>query len=468
MNTLKKEKSKNNIEEIILLSTLIFSFLFLTFYSMTRLFDSDEFEHIHSSWMVYQGKIPYIDFFEHHNPLMWYCFSFIIIIFGETINTIFIARLFILFCEFGIFALVYLICKNMGVKRKYCIIGILLLIFSYTYLVKSVEFRPDVVQTLTSLFSLYFIFKFIDSKKISNIIYAGLFLSISFLFLQKALFFILGIIFSLFYLFLKGKIYLKEIIIFGIFLLIPIALFLFYFFLNGALDDYFFLNFTLNSNYLNIVSFFSNIKYFLFDWIVFFIGTISIFYFLKKKDVVKNILLSICIFSMFFSLFFVKVVYTQYFMTIIPILIISEVSFMQKFDILKSKKLLLLFLGILIIPTLIIVCLRFENSLNTLIHQISISKFVLENTKSGDFVYDGDIQFNLFRNDLDFFWFSFNNDSAFDTYIYLKGFYNYDLCNLIFEKKPKLISDFHLNMSECNISLNYMKTKYENIYLRID
>ena len=32
----------------------------------------DHAEHLHSSWLVWQGKIPYRDFFEHHNPLMWY------------------------------------------------------------------------------------------------------------------------------------------------------------------------------------------------------------------------------------------------------------------------------------------------------------------------------------------------------------------------------------------------------------
>ena len=35
----------------------------------------DDLEHIHASWLVWQGYIPYTDFFEHHHPLTWYIFA---------------------------------------------------------------------------------------------------------------------------------------------------------------------------------------------------------------------------------------------------------------------------------------------------------------------------------------------------------------------------------------------------------
>ena len=35
----------------------------------------DTVEHIYASWLVSEGKQPYKDFFEHHNPLLWYLFS---------------------------------------------------------------------------------------------------------------------------------------------------------------------------------------------------------------------------------------------------------------------------------------------------------------------------------------------------------------------------------------------------------
>ncbi len=31
----------------------------------------DEIEHAHSAWLISQGELPYIDFFQHHSPLFW-------------------------------------------------------------------------------------------------------------------------------------------------------------------------------------------------------------------------------------------------------------------------------------------------------------------------------------------------------------------------------------------------------------
>ena len=34
--------------------------------------DGDTLEHVHSSWLIFNKKLPYKDFFQHHNPLLWY------------------------------------------------------------------------------------------------------------------------------------------------------------------------------------------------------------------------------------------------------------------------------------------------------------------------------------------------------------------------------------------------------------
>ena len=33
---------------------------------------SDNFEHLRASYLVSIGYMPYLDFFEHHHPLLWY------------------------------------------------------------------------------------------------------------------------------------------------------------------------------------------------------------------------------------------------------------------------------------------------------------------------------------------------------------------------------------------------------------
>ena len=43
-----------------------------------RAFDNDEFEHAHAAWSVFQGLLPYKDFFEHHTP--WYYFALVAVL----------------------------------------------------------------------------------------------------------------------------------------------------------------------------------------------------------------------------------------------------------------------------------------------------------------------------------------------------------------------------------------------------
>lgn len=47
----------------------------------------DDVEHLHSAWLIFQHKIPYIDFFQHHHPLLWYIFAPLVGYFSYEIGT---------------------------------------------------------------------------------------------------------------------------------------------------------------------------------------------------------------------------------------------------------------------------------------------------------------------------------------------------------------------------------------------
>jgi len=47
-------------------------FLFRLANFRIRWFNPDEFEHVHVSWCIANGMVPYRDFFEHHTPWLWY------------------------------------------------------------------------------------------------------------------------------------------------------------------------------------------------------------------------------------------------------------------------------------------------------------------------------------------------------------------------------------------------------------
>lgn len=52
----------------------------------------DTAEHIHSSWLVSIGKVPYRDFFQHHNPLLWYLFAPVTQLFYRDTAIVYAAR----------------------------------------------------------------------------------------------------------------------------------------------------------------------------------------------------------------------------------------------------------------------------------------------------------------------------------------------------------------------------------------
>ena len=52
----------------------LITFMWTTF---VKSLNGDEVEHLHFAYLVGSGQTPYIDFFQHHLPLIWYLFSFI-------------------------------------------------------------------------------------------------------------------------------------------------------------------------------------------------------------------------------------------------------------------------------------------------------------------------------------------------------------------------------------------------------
>ena len=65
------------------------AFLALTLVlSIFRFLNDDEVEHVHSAWHVLNGALPYVDFFEHHHPLLWYVLAPVLAITGESARAV--------------------------------------------------------------------------------------------------------------------------------------------------------------------------------------------------------------------------------------------------------------------------------------------------------------------------------------------------------------------------------------------
>jgi hypothetical protein len=214
----------------------------------TNTLGGDTLEHIHSSWLVYANFIPYKDFFQHHNPLLWYLFSPIAGLYakGIDVNTITdIALVSGVIVSFVTYLYLYLITARF-LSTKFA--GLLAAAVALTpYVVLSViHFRPDNFMIASFFAGLYYYFCYLEKQKLRPLILSFLLFWASFMFLQKIIFtlILLGII-SLFLLY-KRQMKMGDVLFA---LMLPIALSLFfivYLYQNGILWTWYQANFLFN------------------------------------------------------------------------------------------------------------------------------------------------------------------------------------------------------------------------------
>ena len=123
---------------------------------------ADAFEHMRASLMVYEGRVPYKDFFEHHNSLLWYLFGWIINLFNRNSEIAgvlyYITYLFFLV---GVFYVYKIIVRFMG-NTSYGLIAVILVLLPADLLdavwLYYMYFRPDNYMIVSIIISFYYFF----------------------------------------------------------------------------------------------------------------------------------------------------------------------------------------------------------------------------------------------------------------------------------------------------------------------
>jgi hypothetical protein len=99
--------------------------------------------------------------------------------------------------------------------------------------------------------------------------------------------------------------------------------------------------------------------------------------------------------------------------------------------------------------------------------QLEKIDYVLKNSEPNDIIHDGDIQFNIFRPDLHYFWLGISKGKDLDTYRSKtqdpKG--NYNICDLIVKEKPLFASNY-IVPSEFLEKCGYQKTRFHDLYVK--
>jgi Dolichyl-phosphate-mannose-protein mannosyltransferase len=435
-------------------------------------FDHDEFEHIHSAWYIANGYLPYLDFFQNHNPLLWYLFAPIIKAFGDTMTSIFAIRLLTFAFMAGTLGLTFEISRKLTGSRQTSLLATLLLLSSGFFVISSLEIRPDVPQMFFGLLSIYYLICFGREQSKRGIICCGMSLSISFLFLQKAVFLIAVLGLVLLYQFLTGKIRFQYLPWFAAAFLLPLGLFSLYLYANGLIEDYVVTNWLVNMNRLKEFSPMRIIGRHLNQNLLFFIcSCFSIPYLLSKKKVngqIKQIALISLL--LIFSVFLVGRPHKQNFLQFIPLFSITSAVMMHSlFDwfALQWKARIILITIFLGVSSLSVASLYRSSSEI----QLKRIQYVLDNSEPEDKIYDGNIMFNLFRPDVHYFWYSVRKGKLLDSYNLVTDnkYGDYDVYDLILTTKPRFISKYAMNRKDprfAYLSDLYSEISFKTAYMR--
>ena len=142
---------------------LIGFFLFLRFrLGLTKLFDIDEFAHLHWAYNLFSGKNPYTDFFYFLPPFFLYILSPLFLLAKGSIAVLLYGRVvmfmaFLLTCVF-----LYFIVKKIR-NNQTAILAVLIFSFLPIPLDKWIEIRPDPVATLAMIVGIYFLVRAIHA-----------------------------------------------------------------------------------------------------------------------------------------------------------------------------------------------------------------------------------------------------------------------------------------------------------------
>lgn len=389
----------------------------------------DTNEHIHASYLISQGFIPYRDFFEHHHPLLWYLLLPVTYIFDRDINIVYVCRLI---AVFGYLYFLYIFYKlslkytnNIGAQIS------TIFLLSCPGLWYDVQtLRPDIFMYICILAAVLMFFNFLDSHKIKYLYFSYLLWFIAFLFLQKAAIAGVGFIIINILLVLYKKIKISDIMQASVFPFILGSVLLFILYKTQTLSSWWLYNFTFNGYLQTYYSSYSTALFFLPIWS--FILTLLVIRTYQISDK-GNVLFCIWGGVLFSLLLFAP--HPQYYFLYLPLsILLLSPTLMRLFN--KHFLPFMVFLTFFIISSFTSNYYSY-NSKTKLLDKIDLMRDIIENTTPNDKIQSYPHLYNLFNLDIGYYWFGFNNVVIISDLYTDKGF---DFNEQIKKHKPKYIT----------------------------
>ncbi len=145
--------------------------------------DHDEIEHIHDAYLVFRGLVPFRDFVEVHQPLLWFLLAPVFALTTNPVTVIFIVRgLFVVF-----FGLALWLVYDMAKPSFFALLGLITAASSMLYVRSFVEVRNDGPMVLMVLLAMWLLYRFRkDSHRMIFLPLSGLAMGLAMLFSNKA------------------------------------------------------------------------------------------------------------------------------------------------------------------------------------------------------------------------------------------------------------------------------------------
>ncbi len=337
---------------IIILIFILLAFALRIPILQVRYYDPDEFQHLHGARQIYYGEIPYRDYFDHHTPFIHFILSLLYPIVGENVIILDVARYLMLLFTIAILILTFILAKKLY-NIDTGLFSVFYLSYVLMFLEKTVEIRPDMGAVAFWLGSMVLMIKGVQIKTTKKLfLYSGISMGVALMFTQKSMFGLPGIFLSLIYPFIDHRISInwkqniKFILFFGLGIAIPIGLTCLFFLAHGALWDFIYCNFIINSQWKIRFSPKGYITQLITQNPFFVVLSLSgllanIVWLHRQEEVSKGIYIPIfCTISVIAGLFVLPVPYRQYYQLFLPLLAIYSAYILNKvasFDIMKIK-----------------------------------------------------------------------------------------------------------------------------------
>lgn len=429
-----------------------------------RYFDRDEFEAVHTGWKILHGEVIYRDFFQHHHAAVYQLLSALLDLTGQEPHSLVCIRLVFLAMSAGIVWLTWLLARDLLGSRTAAGSAVILLLGMEMFCAAAVEIRPDVPQVLFGLLGIWATLRGgRDGRDILSCL-GGASLALSFVFLQKALVVILLVVAIQGLAVWQRRTGARHLGLHLAALLLTLFPFGMHLWLTDSLSAYVLWNWTINLRFSCPAADWFFLRQSLLlnapTWALFAAGL----YLAMRAKAWLLVLAGGLASVLLVSVAAYNVHYPQYFLHFFPLM--TPLAAFGLHGMARRR-------GVLTV-VLVLACLGstgkyvFELVTRGNAEQLAKVAYVLNGTEKTDAVYDGNAQFNLFRPDVDYFWFSVRPGcSGLAAYQDLKG-YEYDIAERIARLRPRVVSTYLLGPGTTALSGYRPSAVYPDLLWRVD